>query len=259
MASFSITSPLSAVFLVLVLFQACAAFKPDGLEKRSALYDMSNKIASTSYYNISEGTFCHVSGSNLCVSPQVIAICANHSTVLLNCPTVLGYPTGQGASCIATEPSYGLTRGLCQIGASNYSGKTNSSNFDTESSSNKNTKKSAFPKLSLSYSNVVEKPLLFARNSLDEWACNKTYCNEEYPYLVNTCFNGTQYPVNCNSALRTPFGGATCRNVGYQNQGICVYTNDSRAALSKTNLSNDTAVNLNKTAIYRYRNDAFVW
>ncbi|WBW74881.1 Schizosaccharomyces specific protein [Schizosaccharomyces osmophilus] len=264
MTSFSLINPLSAIFLALVLFQACTAseISNDGLKKRSALYpDMNSKIANTPYYNISEGTYCHVSGSNLCVSPQVIAICANHSTVLLNCPTVLGYPSDQGASCIATEPYYGLTRGLCQIGASNSSGTSNSSNFDTKSSSpSKSSKKSALPKLSLSYSNVVEKPLLFARDSLDQWACNKTYCNEEYPHLVNTCFNGTQYPVNCNNALRTAYGGATCQNIGYENQGICVYTNNSRA-LPKLNASNSSSsfINLNKTSLYRYRNDAFIW
>ncbi|EPX71840.1 uncharacterized protein SOCG_03776 [Schizosaccharomyces octosporus yFS286] len=275
MSSLSLTKPLSVILLALALFQACAALKlcgspgypecsRDALEKRSAMFpDINSRIANTAYYNISEGTYCHVSGSNLCVSPQVIAICANHSTVLLNCPTVLGYPSDQGASCVSTDPSYGLTRGLCQIGASNFSGTTNSSNFDAKSSSatNKNTRKSAFPKLSLSYSNIVEKPLVFARDSLDQWACNKTYCNEDYPYLVNTCFNGTQYPVNCNNALRTPFGGATCQNIGYQNQGICVYTNKTRSPLPMLNNSNSSSsfINLNKTSLYRYRNDAFIW
>ncbi|CAB41659.1 hypothetical protein POMI540_4269 [Schizosaccharomyces pombe] len=232
--------------------------------------DLSSAIASTSYYNISEGTYCHVSGSNLCVSPDVIAICANHSTVLLNCPTVLGYPKGRGSACVETNSSYGLTRGLCQIGSSNYSTSANSSNFDNAnvinvttsvSSGSTSTHSKRSSGISLSYTNIVDQPILFTRDSSMDWSCNMTLCNTDYPYLVNTCFNGTQYPVNCNSALRTPFGGATCRNIGYKGQGICVYTNDSRIPVADDHVIVNTTskINPNITSVFNYRDNAFLW
>ncbi|EEB06704.1 hypothetical protein SJAG_01755 [Schizosaccharomyces japonicus yFS275] len=208
-------------------------------EKRmtNSLVTSVKTVKSTAYYNISEGTFCHTNGANLCVSPDVIAICTNHSTVLLNCPTILGYPYGVGSACVETSNTYGLTRGLCVTGSSNFTTKANASNF--ENATTLVTRGSPLKQVSLEFTNVIpSKSVYISRSSLTEWSCNQTLCNSEYPFLVNTCFNGTQYPVNCNSALRTSFGGAECRNVGYRGQGVCVYTNSSRSA---TRL-NETAV-----------------
>ncbi|GAO46037.1 hypothetical protein SAICODRAFT_149140 [Saitoella complicata NRRL Y-17804] len=217
----------------------------------SASTSSSNSASSSSATinsNLTSGAYCPTNGGNQCAASDVISICANHTQVLLNCNDVLG---GLGAAACVLTSGNDIAVGACQVGASNYSaGKSTGPILK----SSKGVQAMGLSKVADTDEDEddITEDALPGWNDPDDGAydpCTKTVCSELESYVVLMCFNGTAYPVNCNDALSTSFGGATCINWGESGQGVCEYANATNVVGNGTSVNSTTSSNASVVAI----------
>ncbi|BFZ61464.1 hypothetical protein YB2330_002530 [Saitoella coloradoensis] len=207
----------------------------------------SSSFSTTSNSNLTSGAYCPANGGNQCATSDVISICANHTQVLLNCNDVLG---GLGAAACVLTSGNDIAMGACQVGASNY---TANKSVGTTLKGSKGVQAMGLSKVADTDEDEddISEDALPGWNDPDDGAydsCTKTVCSELESHVVLMCFNGTAYPVNCNDALSTPFGGATCINWGDSGQGVCEYANATNVVGNGTSVNSTTSSNASVVA-----------